>query len=257
MITATGSGNELTNATTMENCLSLFDCGLTDIHGQFTADLLSGGVGMKTVTATVAGISDTVTVSFVPDPVLTHLSASAQAAFVGAPVTVTATVAHNEQGVPVSFTSRPAGADFLSPVVAITDNSGEASVTVTSNTPIPFMLITASAGMFGEAASLSFYAVPSAAKSTLVPNEMSVPADNVTPISLLLTALDDNGMPVANLPVTFVSSLMGSTFTPSSGQTASDGTLTVALTSSLAGQATIAATALGMTVGTASVQFSP
>jgi adhesin/invasin len=80
-------------------------------------------------------------------------------------------------------------------------------------------------------------------------------ADSTAPNTVKFTAMDQNGAPMAGVPLVFSSSSGTTPLTPASGDTAGDGTLSVDLINSVAETVTVTATS-GAVSGVADVTFT-
>jgi adhesin/invasin len=156
-----------------------------------------------------------------------------------AAVTLTA-IARNSNNnpianVPITFTSQSDSA-ILNPYSGTTDTQGVLTTTVT-NSQIESFLINASAGnKTSEYVTVNFIEQQTiqANKITLLVDNNNQLASSDTPITLTAIARDEHNLPLANIPIDFISSSESVILTPFSGVTNEQGILTTNITTSIA-----------------------
>ncbi len=231
--------------------------GTTDSQGQVSIAVYSGTPGTATVTATAQGVAGTTTVDFYATGVVSvNVSASpSQVPADGTPATITAQALNGNGapvvGVPVSFSTD--SGNLGAPTTGVTNAQGVVTDTAYSDTPGTAALVTATAadGVSGNT-TISFYAV--SVSSVQVWSSLSdVPADGKTTATVTARVLNGGGQPVAGVPVNFTASL-GTLAPPVSMATNAQGQVSAAVYSAAPGQATVTATAAGVS-GTTTVDF--
>jgi adhesin/invasin len=251
-LAATGTNNTLTPAS-----------GTSSAAGVVTATFASTTAELKTVTATLGGISKTADVTFTVPTISTtnsSLVASPNALVADGTTSTTLTVSVRDAsnaavvGQTVTF-SGTGTANAFSATSGVTDASGLLTVTL-SSTKAEAKTLTATVNGASLTAAVTFSAdAPVSAQTTLSASPTSLTADNTATTTLTVTVKDANGNPVPGQSVTLASSGSANTLTPTSGNTDAAGRLTATLRSSVAETKTVTATA-GAIVKTTNVTFA-
>ncbi|HYV43717.1 MAG TPA: Ig-like domain-containing protein [Myxococcaceae bacterium] len=255
-LTSSGSSNTF-SATT----------GTTDVDGAFSATLRSPKAELKVVSASAAGLTQQVLVSFdagPPNAARSSVSATPNPMPVGFNTTlITATIkdalGNPVWNAPVSITAT-GSENYFDPFIpsGLTDGSGNFQVRLNSYVAEK-KTITATTGALSLTTLVTFTpGDPYVYQSDFTVLPTTVRADGIAYATATLTARDDFGNLVPNTLVTFYSSNGTDHWSPSaSGYTNASGVVTARLTSTVPEQKRITASAAGNFNISTNVTFVP
>ncbi|HVE81771.1 MAG TPA: Ig-like domain-containing protein, partial [Myxococcales bacterium] len=248
---ATGTGNTLAPGGST-----------TAADGTATATLTATTVGSRTVTALVAGLTLTSTVSYVaglPSSTTSTLSLSPATLVAGATGTITVTVrdaAGNVipgQAVSLAATGT---SNTITPASGSTNAGGQFAASF-SSTRAEMKQVTATVGSFTLQGNWTVTpAAASAGTTTLAASPGSAIADGAQAITFTLTVRDQYSNPISGQGVSWSATGTQNTLTPGSAGTDSSGVATATLASTRAEPKTVTATA-GSLAPQATVTFTP
>ena len=238
---------------TATNGARINSAGQTDASGVLIQSLTSAKAGNSVVTATVNGVSQSVTVTFVAD--------TKTAQFDGVPtVTGNNAPANGSDKIGVDFTVTDANGNPLAnqtvtiktnngaqpdTLTVTTDSNGVAHVDVTNTTAGN---TTVTAGVNGQEQTVTVTFVADSTTATLSAANLTVVTNNalangVATNSVKARVTDAGGNSVPNVTVNFVAS--NGAHIAASGVTGADGTITRTLTNTTAGSSTVTVTVNG------------
>ncbi|WP_289712163.1 Ig-like domain-containing protein [Citrobacter amalonaticus] len=238
------------------NGASIVASGTTGNDGTVTMTLTSTVVGDSTVTASINNSSESVDVTFVADTGTAQIAAGAlEIVETGARAdgettnSVKATVT-DARGTPLPDQIVTFSADNGATIAASGTTGGNGTVTMMLTSRVAGdSTVTASINGSSQSVRVTFVADENSAQmSVTVDSADAVPANGSATRTVTATLTDASNNPLRNQPVSFTVN-GGPTFTgEASGTTGDDGTVTVTLTSTVAGTFTVSGTASGLSL---------
>ena len=247
-----------------DNGATIMASGTTGNDGTVTMTLTSMVVGDSTVTASINNSSESVEVTFVADIGTAQIAAGAlEIVGTGARAdgvttnSVKATVT-DARGTPLPGQLVNFSADNGATIAASGTTNGAGTITMSLTSLVAGdVTVTASINGSSQSVSVTFVADENSAQmSVTVDSADAVPANGSATRTVTATLIDENRNPLRNQAVSFTVS-DGPVFSgEASGTTGNDGTVTVTLTSTVAGTFTVSAAAASLSLnGSAEVAF--
>ncbi|MET6676327.1 Ig-like domain-containing protein [Citrobacter amalonaticus] len=248
-----------------DNGATIMASGTTGNDGTVTMTLTSMVVGDSTVTASINNSSESVEVTFVADIGTAQIAAGAlEIVGTGARAdgvttnSVKATVT-DARGTPLPGQLVNFSADNGATIAASGTTNGAGTITMSLTSLVAGdVTVTASINGSSQSVSVTFVADENSAQmSVTVDSADAVPANGSATRTVTATLIDENRNPLRNQAVSFTVS-DGPVFSgEASGTTGNDGTVTVTLTSTVAGTFTVSGAAASLSLnGSAEVAFT-
>ena len=248
-----------------DNGATIAASGTTGSDGTVTMTLTSRVVGDSTVTASINNSSESVEVTFVADTGTAQIAAGAlevvdTGAWADGETTnrVKATVT-DARGTPLPDQVVNFSADNGATIAASGTTNGAGTITMSLTSLVAGdVTVTASINGSSQSVNVTFVADTNSAQLTVTADTGEAAAANGTATrTVTATLTDGNSNPLQNQAVSFTVDGGPAFSGEASGTTGNDGTVTVALTSTVAGSFTVSGTATDLSLsGSAEVAFT-
>ncbi|HCC5837398.1 TPA: Ig-like domain-containing protein, partial [Citrobacter farmeri] len=248
-----------------DNGATIAASGTTGDDGTVTMTLTSRVVGDSTVTASINNSSESVEVTFVADTDTAQIAAGAlEVVDTGARADgettnrVKATVT-DARGTPLPDQVVNFSADNGATIAASGTTNGAGTITMSLTSLVAGdVTVTASINGSSQSVNVTFVADTNSAQLTVTADTGEAAAANGTATrTVTATLTDENSNPLQNQAVSFTVDGGPAFSGEASGTTGNDGTVTVALTSTVAGSFTVSGTATDLSLsGSAEVAFT-